>query len=383
MKRSTYCLFFNSKIRSNGSMKKYLWFVMVVLLSTQIGFASIKFSGSARVRPRYDLKIYKVGTDDVTYKGDMYFQYRAKLNINGTLGDKFFFKGQISHNSPANWSIMGDGSDLPSTSAVGSGQSQSIAFTELCLGYNGEKFGYKLGRFSFAHNTLLDIHYYPTKLLDIPFFIFNNNAITGAEVSYKLKKHYIKAALSVDENNINYQNFIDIEGDSVVYDQDGITGIIDAGFKFDKLTVSPSVIYSRGKTMSNPITAGTRVQYASSGLLLKAEAGYSTSNHTGDLYQYNGVIIRGEVRKKIGFGTLRFMYDYSNMSYTTFNGTDYATGQYGIYHYTWLEYTMPLFKSEFGSIVARPVWRRYASDIETSGQKFIRHKIEIFFQYAF
>ena len=189
--------------------------------------------------------------------------------------------------------------------------------------------------------------------------------------------------MSIDENNINYQNYIDLEGDSVVYDQDGITGIIDAGFKFDKLTVSPSVIYSRGKTMSNPITAGTRVQYASSGLLLKAEAGYSTSNHTGDLYQYNGVIIRGEVRKKIGFGTLRFMYDYSNMSYSTFNGTDYATGQYGIYHYTWLEYTMPLFKSEFGSIVARPVWRRYSSNLETSGQKFIRHKIEIFFQYAF
>ena len=161
-------------------MKKLLFIGLAVLLCVQTGFATIKFSGSARVRPRYDLKIYNNGTDDVTYKGDTYFQYRAKLNINGTLGDNYFFKGQISHNSPANWSTMGDGSDLPSATADGSGQSQSIAFTELCLGYNGDKFGYKLGRFEFAHNTLLDIHYYPTKLLDIPFFIFNNNAITGA-----------------------------------------------------------------------------------------------------------------------------------------------------------------------------------------------------------
>lgn len=345
--------------------------------------ASITFSGSARVRPRYDLKVYKNNNTDVTYKGDTYFQYRAKLNIKGNLGAGYFFKGQLSHNSPANWSTMGDGSGLPSTSSVGSAQSPAIAFTELCLGYKGDKFGYRLGRFAFAHNTLLDIHYYPTKLLDIPFFIFNNNAITGAELNYNFSKHFVKLAVSVDENNVNYQNFIDLEGDSVVYDQEGLTAILDAGFKFDKITISPSLLYSAGKTLSNPITAGARAQYASSGILLKAEAGYSSSYHMDDLYQYNGFIVRAELRKKIGFGTLRFMYDYSNMSYARFNGTDYMTDKYGIYHYTWLEYTMPLYKSDMGAIVARPVWRFYSSNMEASGQQYMRHKIEIYFQYSF
>jgi hypothetical protein len=364
-------------------MKRVLLTALIVMLISSMAFASIRFSGTARLRPRYDLIINKTDADNSTYSGDVYFQYRAKLNINGTLGGGFYFKGQISHNSPANWSKMGDGTDLPSTSSVGSGQAPSVAFTELNMGYKGEKWAYKLGRFEFAHNTLLDIHYYPTKLLDIPFFIFNNNAITGAEVTYNMDKNYIKAAVSLDENHVNYQNFIDLEGDSVVFDQEGITGILDAGFKMKNFTISPSVLYSQGKTMSNPLTGGLRVQFAPEGLLLKAEAGYSTSNHAEDLYAYNGVIIRAEVRKKIGFGTLRFMYDYSNMSYSKFNGVDYAINQAGIYHYTWLEYTMPLFKSEFGSVVARPVWRRYASHMEATGKDYIRHKIEIFFQYAF
>ncbi|MFA6618138.1 MAG: hypothetical protein WCT23_03610 [Candidatus Neomarinimicrobiota bacterium] len=358
-----------------------LTFIILVLVSNAL-FASITFSGSARLRPRYDLIINKTG-DQSTHSGDIYFQYRAKLNIHGSLGDNFYFKGQISHNSPANWSKMGDGSDLPSASSDASGQSPSIAFTEINLGYKGEKWAYKLGRFSYGHNTLLDIHYYPTKLVDIPFFIFNNNAITGAELSYNFNKHYLKAALSIDENHINYQNFIDAEVDSVVYDQEGITAMFNAGLKFDNIKINPSFLISGGKSMSNPITAGVVAQYAPSGLLLKAEAAYSVSDHAKDLYAYNGMILRTEVRKKIGMGTLRLMYDHSRMSYSRFNGQNYATSQSGIYHYTWLEYTMPLFKSEFGSVVLRPVWRCYYSRMEATDKEYTRHKIELFLQYTF
>lgn len=357
--------------------------VLAVFLIGNMLYASITFSGSARIRPRYDLKIYKTGTDETTYKGDMYFQYRAKLNIKGNLDNGYFFKGQISHNSPANWSKMGDGSDLPSTSAAGSGQAPSIAFTELCLGYQGDKWGYKLGRFAFAHNTALDIHYYPTKALDIPFFIFNNNAITGGELSYKLGKSKLRAAVSWDENNLNYQNYIDLEGDSVVYDQNGFTGILDANVPLGKISVAPTFLYSAGKKMSNPFTGGVKAQYKNKGLLLKAEFAYTTSDYAADDYRYDGIILRAEARQKIGFGTLRFMYDYSNMNYTKWAGADDASGLYGVYHYTWLEYTMPLYKSDMGSIVARPVWRRYYSDVEADGQVYIRNKIELFFQYTF
>jgi hypothetical protein len=365
------------------SMKKYFLLTMVILLCVQIGYADIEFSGSACVRPRYDFKIYKTSSDNTIYKCDMYFDYRAKLNIKGTLGSGYFFKGQISHNSPANWSKMGDGSGLPSTFSQGSGQSPSIAFTELCLGYQGEKLAYKLGRFTYAHNTALDIHYYPTKLLDIPFFIFNNNAITGAEFSYKLKETKLRAALSVDQNNLNYQNYIDLEGDSVVYNQNGITATLDASIPWGNITIAPVALYSMGKTMFNPITGGIKAQYKNKGLLLKTEAAFTLSNHYSDEYRYTGFIVRAEARQKIGFGTLRLMYDYSNMNYTKWDGVDKASGLYGKFHYTWLEYTMPLFESDLGCIVARPVWRWYYSDVEADGQIYIRNKIELYFQYTF
>lgn len=278
---------------------------------------------------------------------------------------------------------MGDGTDLPSTASDYSAQAPSIAFTELYLGYKGKKLGYRAGRFAFSHNTILDIHYYPTKLLDIPFFIFNNNAITGGEISYKLGKHTVKAVVAMDENHLNYENYMDIEGDSVLTDQDGITGIFDAALKFDKITVSPSILLSNGKTLSNPLTAGSRIQYSCDGLLLKAEAAYSESDNTADLYRYSGYILRAEIRKKIGFGTLRFMYDHSRMNYTKFNDVDYSAAKYGNYHYTWLEYTMPMYKSDMGSVVVRPVWRWYYQDMEATGQTYMRNKIELFFQYSF
>jgi len=364
-------------------MKRMLLTILAVFMIGNMLFASISFSGSARVRPRYDLKIYNPGSDETTYKGDVYFQYWAKLNINGKLGAGYFFKGQISHNSPAWWSTMGDGKDLPSTSSQGSGQSPSIAFTEICLGYQGEKLGWKMGRFTYGHNTALDIHFYPTKALDIPYFIFNNNGITGGEISYKLAKAKVRAAVSWDENSLDYQNYIDLEGDSVVYDQNGFTGIVDATIPLGKIAIAPTVLLSTGKTMSNPFTAGVKAQYKKEGLLLKTEFGYTISDHTADEYRYSGIIVRAEARKKIGFGTLRFMYDYSNMNYTKWAGTNDATGLYGKFHYTWLEYTMPLYKSDLGSIVARPVWRWYYSDLEATGEVFVRNKIELFFQYTF
>lgn len=363
-------------------MKKITVLLLCVLILNMLD-ASVSFSGSARVRPRYDLKIYKESNGNITEKGNFYFQYEAKLNIKADMGGGYFFSGQIAHNSPANWSQMGDGSDLPSTSSDGSAQAPSISFNEVSIGYRGEKTGYRMGRISYAHNTLLDIHYYPTKLLDIPFFIFNNNAFTGAEITHKIGKHQLKAAFSVDEDRQEYEHCILESTDSIAHDPSGYTVIAEPALKWDRVTLNPGILYSFGKEVSNPLTAGLRAQFVHKGLTLKAEFAYSHSDHAADLYRYSGIILRAEAKQKLGIGTLRFMYDHANMKYIKYNGVDYGVAQAGIFHYTWLEYTIPVYQSNQGSVTLRPVWRRCSQNLEISGQSYIRHKIELFIQYAF
>jgi len=363
-------------------MKKTSVVFLCILIVNTLS-ASISFSGSARVRPRYDLKIYQESNGDITQSGDLYFQYEAKLNIKADMGGGYFFNGQIAHNSLANWSQMGDGKDLPSTSSDGSAQAPSIAFNEISIGYRGEKTGYRLGRISYAHNTLLDIHYYPTKLLDIPFFIYNNNAFTGAELTYNAGKHQLKAAFSVDEDRQEYEHCI-LDGlDSIAHDPSGYTAIAETALRFDRITLNPGILYSFGKEISNPFTAGLRAQYVYKGLTLKTEFAFSRSDQAADLYRYNGIILRAEAKQKLGIGTLRFMYDHASMKYTKYNGVDYGTPQAGIFHYTWLEYTIPVYKSDQGSVTLRPVWRHCFQNLDISGQIYKRHKIELFIQYDF
>lgn len=74
-------------------MKNVLRILVILGLCSSMALAAIKFSGTARIRPRYDMKIYQDSSGEVITKGDMYYQYRAKLNILGTVGDGFYFKG--------------------------------------------------------------------------------------------------------------------------------------------------------------------------------------------------------------------------------------------------------------------------------------------------
>ena len=53
--------------------------------------SEIQFSGDARFRPRYDIK----ENGDGSSTSDLYYMYRARLNMKADIGEGWFFNTQL------------------------------------------------------------------------------------------------------------------------------------------------------------------------------------------------------------------------------------------------------------------------------------------------
>ena len=65
-------------------MKKIIFLTLILNLC----FSDIFFSGDARFRPRYDIK----ENGDNSSTSDLYYLYRARLNVKSDIGDGCFFQ---------------------------------------------------------------------------------------------------------------------------------------------------------------------------------------------------------------------------------------------------------------------------------------------------
>ncbi|MCD6234765.1 MAG: hypothetical protein DRP86_01695 [Candidatus Neomarinimicrobiota bacterium] len=328
--------------------------------------SEISLSGDTWIRPRFDLITNKDGDGKINSRtGDAYLQFRARLNLNADINNGYFAKIQLSHNSLAFWSKMGSGSGLPSASSDGSAQSPSVDFTRLYVGKKGD-FGFDLGRIPQGGNTIWDIHYYPTRVVDIPFLIFNNNAYTGFRVHKTLGDGLARAYFSVDENRTNLEVYLD--GDSTITNRDGITIGADYALNLGALEIVPQVLWSTKKSNYNPLTAGAVVSGKVSGYSVWGEAAVTIEEF------YDGWIGRIGVRGKTGPGVFRGFFDYGQVTDSGDNTTDHL--------YSWLEYKITVHNSDAGSVKIRPTWRRQWKG-SPDDTKYTRNKIECFIEYAF
>ena len=61
--------------------------ILLCLISISFLIADIHISGDARVRPRYDI----TENGDGSSTSDLYYMYRARLNMKADIGDGWFF----------------------------------------------------------------------------------------------------------------------------------------------------------------------------------------------------------------------------------------------------------------------------------------------------
>ena len=61
-------------------------YIMLSIFSLTLIMADLHISGDARVRPRYDIK----ENTDGSSTSDLYYLYRARLNIKADIGDGWF-----------------------------------------------------------------------------------------------------------------------------------------------------------------------------------------------------------------------------------------------------------------------------------------------------
>ncbi len=342
--------------------------VIGLLILTGTLMADITLSGDARVRPRYDI-VTKDSSSTGSQTGDLYWFYRARLNVAATIGNGYVFQAQIGHNATAQWSKMGDGKELPGSASDGSAQAPSLSWMLLNFGLKRDKYGWALGRIPLADNSATDIHFYPTKVVDVPVTVNSNNAVTGGNFYCAAGPGKLSGFIAVSENNTNVTE--DIETGEKVKKQDGMTFAFQYDLKVAGIGLSPMVLYGMENTKYNPMTVGVLANYTVKGT--KLQAAYVYTSDVNNLY--SGYTARIGAKRKIGPGTFNGYFDVASMDWT-------ASGDPVMdYSYFWLDYSYPLAKTDMGELTFKPTWRRSASD--DGSWKNSRNKIELTIEMKF
>jgi len=317
-------------------------FTTAILFTTIIAgaYADITMTGDARVRPRLD--IIDQGSS-VNRTDNIYHFYRARLNIAADIGDGYFFKTKLGYNGAANFAKFGTGT-LPTGISLSSAGRSTLSFMEVYFGHQEKSYGWAAGIIPVPHNPLLDMHFYPGKMANIPWLLYNNAAASGFDFNYKLAGGKFDIKVLVDNND---GAKVSSEGDVIdsltttdQYSLDATYSIALAGIK-----VTPQFLI----TISDegdpaPMTYGM-------GIVLPKVAGFGTSAYFGmtnqnadDTDAYTGWVARAKLVGKLGPGALTAWYDMA--TYTPdVDGVEPTKTSF-----MWISYTYTLHKSDKGAV---------------------------------
>ena len=337
--------------------------------------ASIDISGDARFRPRYDIK--KNG--DETSTSDMYYLYRARLNLKADIGEGWFFSTKLASNGASNMTQMGNnypGSYLEGPGNINSSR-PSVFFTELYFGYSNEKCGLWVGAFPIKYNPSLDLHFYPDKLVDVPFATYNYSSTTGLAGYKTLLNQKINWFLSVDENITNTQEMLDCCGEiETTKASDMYTYGTETKLSVGPVSLAPRLLISFGGSEQGlgAITYGAELGLPKlAGIASSLSFHQSSNGSDGDDDYYSANHLRFLTSYSLESGKLKFFYDIAKKD------SDQVD-------FVWLSYTHTCFKGEFGTVSISPTLRLQSgtgagSDDFDDG--FTRSKFELTTQIKF
>ena len=378
-------------------------YIMLSIFSLTFIMADLHISGDARVRPRYDIK----ENTDGSSTSDLYYLYRARLNMKADIGDGWFLNTKLGTNSVAGMTKMGTLSEESYTFKP------SISFMEIYFGSMKDDWGFWAGAFPLKYNSGLDLHFHSDKLVDIPFALFNNSSTTGFAGYKTLMDHKLNWFLSVDNNvaeneeiiaetevitvpgycsnpffntmeaceeqgnqwtdETSFEQMIDA---ATMDDCDDFTLGMDMLLTFGSLSITPRLLTSFGGTDTDiyPMTLGADISLPEI-VGFKSGLSYhtSTKGKTGDDGHYKADHMRLSLSRPIKDGKLKFFYDMASKD------ADKVS-------FMWLSYTHTCFKGEMGEVTLSPTFRLQTgkgAGTEDFDEKYSRSKFEVTAQIKF
>ena len=346
--------------------------IILCLISLSFLMSDIYISGDARVRPRYDI----IENGDGSSTSDLYYLYRARLNMKADIGEGWFFKTQLAAASVAGFTKMGDdNSDL----VVGPGNLNSYRptanFMQLYFGKINDEWGFWAGAFPLSYNSSLDLHFYSDKLVDMPFVLFNNSSTLGFSGYRTLMGYKLNWFLSVDNNVVEAQEFSDDA--EPTDDCDDYTLGIDMFLNFGSVSVTPRLLSSFGGMEGDiyPMTYGADIQLPSI-VGFNSGISYYTSvkGEDGDSDYYKADHMRLSISRKIKDAKLKFFYDIASKNDDKVD-------------YMWLSFTQTIYKGEMGEVSISPTFRlqngKGAGSVDSFNENYSRSKFEVTTQIKF
>ncbi len=353
--------------------------------------AQVVFSGDARFRPRLDLDERPESNYDRT---DFYFMYRMRLNMTAAIGEGYYVKSRLSHNGIGFYQKGGQGEvpDIfgnPNNSVSDeSARRPSLDMMYMYIGRATDDFGFDLGLIPVPgfSEPLWDLHYYPNLMVDVPYFIWNNDGGFGGRTYYDVGPGRLTVHALLDHDRVDQQETTD--GVTTVDSGDQYTLTAAYSIPMAGLTVQPMILktfpsdertFAEGvedlTEYSAPLTVGANV-------VLPKVAGFTPSGTVGytmndRLVDYTGWLARAKVAGPLGPGSLLWWVDVASR-------TDELVGgdRTDDFLYSWLAYTIPIYTGERGSFAMTPEWRFFNKDRDDDLARR-RSKFEINFDVSF
>ncbi len=362
-------------------MKKLFVSLSVVLLFGLTGstFAQISWSGDLQVRPRYDLK------NAHTYGGvtkDLYYMLKATLDFSADIGDGFFAKTRLEHYNYAGY-VYTSNAGVANPILTGSNDiigRPVVNFDLMYFGVHREGWGLEGGIFpiSGVANPVLDLHYMPMIIIDIPFTLYRSNSLVGIQGYVAAGPGKIDYFVSNDQNQL-YEE--DVNGTVLNDKHDTYTFGADYSFKVSDWWFQPTAMVTwASDSTAAPLSYGLNLSTPEfSGFKFGGNAAFSTQNVDGTP-KYNAQLFRIKVDAKLGPGSLQAWYDFAKRT-----DKSPVTGVADVDHnytYLWLLYKIPVYSSDHGSVTIIPRWRHMTEKVDNA-KDYAREKIECLFSIAF
>lgn len=375
-------------------MKRFFTAVLALLMLSMAGSisAEIKFSGDARLRPRMDIRDNtSFGTDAETNTKttDGYYLYRARFNIKGDIGDGWFGHVQLGTSGFAYWTgKFGDPSysspHKPSSSSVEGANRGSVDFMLIYFGRKTDKFGYWGGLIPVngLSNPLLDVHFYPSIMIDVPYFLYSNNGAHGFAGYIGFEKTKLNLTLLADNNygkkvetTVDSTAGTDFSTEAATHDQ--YTLMVDMPLKLGEATVQPVAMFTvADRGMDAPMTFGANLTSPKFGqFTLYGTAAMSMQRAGGAANEYDALYFRAKAVGKVGKGTFHGWVDIAERKFD-------ESGYKEKFFYFWLDYQIPVYKSDVGSVSIKPTWRYIQKKVDDVLDNK-RHKIELTIDFKF
>ena len=343
--------------------------ILLSLIAFSFLMSDIQFSGDARFRPRYDI----IENGDGSSTSDLYYLYRARLNMKANIGEGWFFNSKLGTLGVAGMTKIGTSDTEPGNI---NSYRPTVSFMELYFGSMKDDWGFWAGAFPLKYNPSLDLHFYSDKLVDIPFVLLNNGSTLGFAGYKALMGHKLNWFLSVDNNVVEQEEPADDSNEEAIDDCDDFTLGMDMFLNFGSISVTPRILTSFGGTDDDiyPMTLGADI-------LLPEVAGFSsgfsyytsTMGEEADTLHYKADHMRLSLSRPIKEGKLKFFYDMASKD------DDKVS-------YMWLSYTHTCFKGEMGEVTLSPTFRLQTgkgAGTEDFDPDYSRAKFEVTAQIKF